>query len=436
MLLDSLVFSQTTTVDKSVTLNLNEVSLIDVLKTIEKQTDISFVYNTTVMKNAQKMCIDVNDFDLNTLLQTICNKSGNNYKVINNQVVFYKVAESSNEAIKILSKPEKEKKKKKQTQKEQESILQSPPNYTDKINSNQVLDTVNKINDAVPLYLSKKNEIRNIELSHPILPKASSLIYTSDSSRQRIKDDNFVTQHINMENKAVSNKFFLSLQSTGYFSISPGFISNDSLTRENASALNRSISSYGYSGTLYVGYTYKHFSYKTGIKYTQLNDELTEDKSYNQFSKQTDLQVITWKEQNSDGITVHYDTIPTTQTSVNDSTVTTNIKYTYSYIEIPFYIDYTFNLNSKWRIFSSLGFTYAISLKNNVSELSCIYKPSAVNKLNISGELNIGLKRCTKSIDYYLKAGGIIRSTCTSKNNLIKRNPVYTNISIGIINYF
>ncbi len=433
LLLNSFALSQTIVVKETVTLSLKDVSLIEVLKAIEIQNGTSFVYNTTVMKNAQKMSIDVKDFDLKVLLQIICNKSGNNYKVINSQVVFYKVTEPSNKSIRIISASEIHKKQ--QNQSTQTTIRKSDSYSSYKTNINKTLDSSIKRNYTNQPKLNKIKSIDNVNLTPLLLPKTPNLIHTSDSTVEPIKEGNLITL-TKLDDKTASKKFFLSLQTSGYIGISPGFKSNDSLNQENTLSLNKSISSYGYSETLYLGYTYKHFSYKTGIKYTKLNEELSEKKTYNQFSTQTNWQVITWQEQNSDGITVHYDTIPTTQTIVNDSTITTKIKYHYSYIEIPFYIDYTYSINSQWSIFSSLGFTYAIRVKNKASVFSSIYEPSEVNNLNLSGELNLGLIFCTNSLNYYLKAGGIIRSTYAANNNLIKRNPVYTNISIGIINYF
>lgn len=425
LLLNAIAFAQTSSDPKSVTINLNNASLIEVLKAIETQSGVSFVYNTTVMKNAQKVCIDVKDIDLSILLQTICSKSGNNYKIINHQVVFYKVTASTTKSIKISTKPETDDSLK--VQNTPDPITENVSASVKNVPPKQVIDSTNTISikDTSIQQLCKASSIQNIELTQPVLPEVTSLLYTVDNS---IPNNEF--------EKKAANKLFLSFQATGFMGINPGFKSNSSLDSETTQILNKSVSSYGHRECLYLGYALKHFSFKTGLGYSQLNEELTEEHTYNQFSKDINSQVITWQEQNSDGILIHTDTVPVSQTTVTDSTVITNIKYTYTYIEIPFYIDYTFKLNSKWSVFSSLGCTYAIYLKNNNSETSDYYQPESVNKLDLSIDLNLGLKFDTKHLQYYLMAGGMMRSSYAPKNNLIQRNPAYTSISIGVINYF
>jgi hypothetical protein len=136
------------------------------------------------------------------------------------------------------------------------------------------------------------------------------------------------------------------------------------------------------------------------------------------------------------GIAIYTDSVPITQTIVKSSTATFVNKYTYRYIEIPLNMDYIFTINRQWSVFNSIGFTYAIALINNFSSLPSIYKPDIVNKLDISAEVNVGLKFCSTHFQYYFMTGGMVRSTWAPKDNLIKRNPVYTNFYIGFMNYF
>ncbi len=427
LFLNAIAFAHTSSEKKSITLHLNNASLIEVLKAIEKQSGVRFVYNTTDMKNAQKVSIDVKDIDLSILLKTICTKSGNNYKVINNQVVFYKVTESTTKSIKISTRPEIDDLP--QTKNTPDKSTESVPDSTNKAQHQQTVELdipiTESINNTSFQQLTKATAAQNIKLIEPDVPSVTSLIYTNNSPLQENELD--IT---------TSNKLFLSLQFTGFIGNNPGFKTSSALDSESTQILNKSVSCYGYRESLYLGYALKYLSFKTGISHTQLKEEFTEEKTYNQFSKQYDWQVITWQEENTDGIVIHTDTVPVSQTVVTDSTVVTNIKYTYTYIEIPFYMDYNIKLSSTWSMFGSLGCSYAIYLKNKTSAVSDYYEPETENELDLSLDLNVGLKLETKHLKYYLMAGVMRRSTYAPKSNLVKRNPLYTSISIGITNYF
>jgi hypothetical protein len=430
LLLSSFAFSQNPIENKNISLQLNKASLIDVIKAIETQSGVSFVYNTTVMKNAQKVCMDVDDVDLNMLLKTICKKSGNSYKIINNQVVFFKVAAQTNESIKILIKP-----KKQATSNTTKPISKDTSRTVKNFSSSKVvIDTtnINFIKDTIPPLPRQKN----IELIRPIIPKRTKHISTIDISKPASNGYNNLNKENTTFKKAHKNKFFYSLQINNFLSLSSGFKSGDSLSSEKTHILNKSISSYGLRASINIGYTIKRFSFKSGLAYTHINEKLTEKTTYKKSTKQIDWRVITWEEHSSDGIAIYTDSVPITQTIITDSAATSVNNYTYRYIEIPFNIDYTFSLTPQWKLFSSIGITYAIALKSDYSSLSSVYKPEAVNKLDISAEMNVGLKFCANRLQYYFMAGGMTRSTWTPKSNLIKRNPLYSNFTVGIINYF
>ena len=437
MFLYSSVFSQIPLKNRNINLQLNDVSLIEVIKAIEKQSGISFVYNTALMKNAQNMCIDVNELDLRILLDTICKRSVNNYKVINNQVVFFKVAAQSTESINISIKPRAEEIK--QSHGAQKPILKDTFHNVNNISNLNIVEGVgrngNVLQDTIPPLFHRNNSKLNCELIHSISPKITNRIKTNNNAILALKDYNSNKSN-NIVSKSSTSKYFYSFQISNLIGISSGFKSGDSLSSEKSQVLNRSVSSFGYKAGINIGYTIKHFSFKSGLVYTQFNEEFKEKLIYNQFLTQIEWKVITWQEQSPDGIVIYTDTIPISQTIIRDSIVTSVNKYNYRFIEIPFNIDYTLTLNSKWSMFSSIGFTYGFTLMDSFSSHSSAYKPNSVNKLDISAELNLGLKFYSNHLQYYFMTGGVLRSAWFPKDTLLKRNPVYLNFALGIINYF
>jgi len=434
----SFSFAQTTleNKNKNIILQLYKVSLIEVIKAIETQSSVSFVYNTSIMKSAQKVCIDVEDADINILLQKICKESGNNYKVINNQIVFFK-------AIPLIAKPIKD-----LIDISQESLSQhilNSENFTQSgnntCNPSSLLDTAdisipdineNGIPDSLKTSKHKTDSIINKANISPISQKISNQDCSNSLARSFLR----TPKRNSSTKKHSSNKFFYSIQINKELGISSGFNKGDTLSSEEAEILNNSVMSYGLGGGIKLGYTSKRFSFKTGLRFTQFIEKYSIRKTYKIFSKQTYWERITWKEQSSEGIVIHTDTIPITQTIVNDSVATQKQTYKSLYLEIPFDIDYTIPFNAKWSVFGSLGISYAITLKNSFTTPFSVYNSKTVNKLDISVGANAGLKFNSSRLQYYFITGGQVRTTLTPRDKLISRNPIYLNMEVGIINYF
>ncbi len=436
----SFTFAQTNLENKNISLQLNETSLIEVIKAIETQSGVSFVYNTSIMKNAQKVSIDVKDADINTLLQKICKESGNNYKVIDNQVVFFKVTAPVAKSIQVLIKPETSQLSANKHVAISKNIIQSEKNICDR---SPLLDTANKptldinkniITDtlkATPLATdSIVDEVRIFLISAKLAVNQNC---SSDSLR--LSCLNIAEQNTSTD-KPSANKYFYSIQIKKELGISPGFSKGDTLSTEEVQILNNSVASYGIGGGIKLGYTIKRFSFKTGLLYTQFIERFSIKKTRKIFSRQTHLEGITWQEKSSEGIIIHTDTIPITQTIVTDSVAVFRQKYKSSYLEIPFDIDYSIPINAKWSVFGSLGVTYAITLKENYTSPFSAYNPKAVNKLDISVGISTGLKFFSNNLHYYFMAGGRTRTSLNANNKIINRNPIYLNMTVGVINYF
>lgn len=442
LFLYSLAFSQTALEDRNISLQLNEASLIEVIKAIEAQSGVSFVYNTTVMKNAQKICLNVEDADLKILLQTICSESGNNYKVINNQIVFFKVAAPSEETIKILIEPKTEKRKVSSSSPLHDSISKTIISSVNTISDSNSLTDTNTIKppdssisvntDTLNTVLPRnKSKVQIVSLPAQIVPHK----YTPDSL---ILSDlvNNIPDLDNTKGKKKLYKYFYSIQVNSLLCIDPGFLIGDSLNAKETRILNKNVNNYCFSGAINIGYSFNRLSFKMGMNYMHVNEELSLKEICHNFSKETIWRVVTWQELSPDGIAIHTDTVPITQTIVNDSIVAFTKKYSYSYLEIPFSIDYTIPFNTKWSVFGSLGITYAITLKENSSASISVYEPKAVNNLNVSTEASVGLKFGSNRLYYYFLVGGKVRTSMVPNNKLISRNPTYMSLAFGIVNYF
>ncbi|MDM8160211.1 outer membrane beta-barrel protein [Labilibaculum sp. K2S] len=436
----SLSFAQTTLESRNISLQLYETSLIEAVKAIEAQSGVSFAYNTSIMKNAQKVSIDVKDADINALLQKICKESGNNYKVINNQVVFFKVTASIAKPIRVLTATETSQQSSSQHIAISKNITQPVKNICDQnpllgpadkpildVEKNVITDTLK----AVPLTTdSVLNKVNVFPISAKLVPNQDCF---SDSLRLSYLN---ITEQNNSTDKHSVNKYFYSIQIKEELGISPGFSKGDTLGTEEAQMLNNSVISYGFSGGIKLGYSIKRFSFKTGLLYTQFIERFSIKKTHQIFSRQTHLEGITWQEQSSEGIIIHTDTIPITQTIVSDSVAVFRQKYKSSYLEIPFDIDYTIPLNAKWSVFGSLGITYAITLKDDFTTPFSMYSSKAFNKLDISVGVSTGVKFFSNRLHYYFMAGGRARTSLNTNNKLISRNPIYLNMAVGVINYF
>ncbi|MFI5157371.1 MAG: TonB-dependent receptor [Sphingobacteriales bacterium] len=87
--------------DKQVTITLNNASLGDALKSIEKDADVKFVYSKSIIKTTQQVSIVAKQERLETILKQLLVPNGINYEMLDNHIVLSKRnPEPPNEPIK------------------------------------------------------------------------------------------------------------------------------------------------------------------------------------------------------------------------------------------------------------------------------------------------------------------------------------------------
>lgn len=84
---------------KNISLKQNGVSLIDVFKTIEKQTDVTIVYNTSLVDAKNKVNVDVTDQPLDVALTNILKNSNLTYKSEGEYIVIVNKESTDNQQI-------------------------------------------------------------------------------------------------------------------------------------------------------------------------------------------------------------------------------------------------------------------------------------------------------------------------------------------------
>lgn len=77
--------------DVKVTLKLKNVTVKEVLATIEKKCEYYFTYNSSHFDSHKKITIDVNNAPLTTVLDQFFTNDTIQYKIIENHIVFYRV---------------------------------------------------------------------------------------------------------------------------------------------------------------------------------------------------------------------------------------------------------------------------------------------------------------------------------------------------------
>ncbi|MCS2268369.1 STN domain-containing protein [Bacteroides fragilis] len=71
------------------------VSIENVLRELEKQSDYTFFYNDNQVKLNKKVSINVSDAPIETVLNEVFKNSGYTYKIVDNQIVVSTAASSS-----------------------------------------------------------------------------------------------------------------------------------------------------------------------------------------------------------------------------------------------------------------------------------------------------------------------------------------------------
>lgn len=79
------------TLDRTVTLNLRNVSLNDVLAEMKRQTGETFVFNTADLPASRNVTAVYQEAAINTVLDDLLPPRGLNYKTIEDYVVIFKV---------------------------------------------------------------------------------------------------------------------------------------------------------------------------------------------------------------------------------------------------------------------------------------------------------------------------------------------------------
>ncbi|MCS3094980.1 secretin and TonB N-terminal domain-containing protein [Bacteroides fragilis] len=72
---------------------MSNVSIENVLRELEKQSDYTFFYNDNQVKLNKKVSINVSDAPIETVLDEVFQNSGYTYKIVDNQIVVSTAAE-------------------------------------------------------------------------------------------------------------------------------------------------------------------------------------------------------------------------------------------------------------------------------------------------------------------------------------------------------
>ncbi|MCS3094972.1 STN domain-containing protein [Bacteroides fragilis] len=73
------------------------VSIENVLRELEKQSDYTFFYNDNQVKLNKKVSINVSDAPIETVLDEVFKNSGYTYKIVDNQIVVSTAAAAAKE---------------------------------------------------------------------------------------------------------------------------------------------------------------------------------------------------------------------------------------------------------------------------------------------------------------------------------------------------
>ncbi|MDP3437660.1 MAG: secretin and TonB N-terminal domain-containing protein, partial [Bacteroidales bacterium] len=72
---------------QSITLNLKDAPLKEVLKAVEKQTDYTFVYNNNLVNANKTVTVNISKADIKTTMTAVLKNTGYEYKIVEKQIV-------------------------------------------------------------------------------------------------------------------------------------------------------------------------------------------------------------------------------------------------------------------------------------------------------------------------------------------------------------